>query len=84
MPRFHFNVYDGYSTHDRNGTDLDDIHEARRTALRRASVLLDEEAMRGRLGEDWRLEVTDGAGVLLFRLDFIVEAQATASDRLEG
>ena len=36
--------------------------------------LLDDEAARGRLGEDWRMVVTDEAGVLLFRFDFIVEA----------
>ena len=73
MPCYHFNVYDGVSTHDRDGTAFADVHEARREALRRASTLLDDEVMRGRFGEDWQIEVTDEAGRLLFRLDFIVE-----------
>lgn len=73
MPRFHFNVYDGVSTHDRDGIVLADLSEARRHALSRAGALLDEEEQRGRLGEDWRLEVTDENGRLLFRLDFVVE-----------
>lgn len=76
MPRYHFNVYDGFSTHDRDGTELVDAHEARREALRRASGLLDDEVIRGGLGEDWRMEVTDEAGALLFRFDFIVERTA--------
>ena len=76
MPRYHFNIYDGFSSHDRDGTELADVHEARREALRRTSDLLDEEVIRGRLGEDWRMEVTDDAGVLLFRFDFIVERKA--------
>ena len=71
MPQFHFNIYDGIRTHDREGTALPDVHEARREALRRASAFLDEEVIRGRLGEDWRMEVTDDEGRLLFRLDFI-------------
>ena len=73
MPIFHFNVYDGISTHDRDGTTLTDVHEARREALKRASGLLDEEQIRGRLGEDWRMEVTNEDGRLLFRIDFIFE-----------
>ena len=73
MPLFHFNVYDGISTHDREGTTLVDVHEARREALRRASGLLDEEVIRGRLGEDWRMEITNEEGRMLFRLDLIFD-----------
>ena len=76
MPQFHFNVYDGISTHDREGTALPDVHEARREALRRVSALLDEEVIRDRLGENWRMEVTNDEGRLLFRLDFILEELA--------
>ena len=75
MPRYHFNVYDGYSTHDRDGMQLADVHEARREALRLAINLLDDEAASGRLGDDWRMEVTNEAGGLLFRIDFIVELE---------
>lgn len=75
MPRYHFNIYDGISTHDRDGMELPNLGEARRVALRRASLLLDEEELQGRLGEDWRMEVTDETGRLLFRLDFIVETE---------
>ncbi len=73
MPRFHFDVYDGVCTHDRDGIVLADLSEARRHALSRAGGILDEEEQRGRLGEDCGMEVTDENGRLLFRLDFVVE-----------
>ncbi|MGU3537760.1 DUF6894 family protein [Methylobacterium sp. A54F] len=72
MPRFFFNVYDGRSEIDHDGTELSDHHEARRQAIRFAGRILDDEAHRIAIGEEWRMEVTDERGLVLFRLDFMV------------
>lgn len=72
MPRFHFNIHDGVSLPDRRGTDLPGLHEAQVEALRLAGDLLRDGATRRRLGQDWRMEVTDEVGTPLFRLDLTV------------
>lgn len=77
MPRFHFNIYDGISLPDRDGSELADWQEARLEAVRLAGVILRDNATRIALGEEWRMEVTDETGLILFRLDFnVLEAPA--------
>ena len=70
MPRFHFNVRDGSDLPDRDGTELPDLRTARREAVKLAGRLLLDEPDTFWEGSDWRVEVMDAAGVLLFRLDF--------------
>lgn len=72
MPRFHFNIYDGVSETDQEGTELPDWWTARVEAIAFAGVIFKDEARRLALGEDWHMEVTDEAGLVLFRLDFSV------------
>lgn len=80
MPRFHFNIYDGVSLPDPHGTELPDWHSARIEAIRLSGEIVREDAKRLALGQDWHMEVTDNAGLVLFRLDFsIMEAPATQS-----
>jgi hypothetical protein len=77
MPRFYFHVHDGVSELDREGTELPDWEEARLEAIRQTGAILRDEAWHIALGEDWRMEVTDERGLLLFRLDFTVVASPT-------
>ena len=72
MPRYHFNVYDGVVLLDKKGVELPDLIFARREAIRYAGVLLEEGARLESLGQEWRMEVTDGTDLILFRLDFFV------------
>ena len=72
MPRYHFNVYDGHSEMDRIGTEFVNVVEARIQALELAGGLIRESARQADFGEDWRIEVTDSDGMLLFRMDLIV------------
>lgn len=72
MPRFHFNIYDGVNLLDPTGTELPGWDEARSEAVRLAGDVLKDSAHRIALGEDWRMEVTDDTGLILFRLDFSV------------
>lgn len=72
MPLFHFNVCDGVCLPDRDGSDLPDWQAARLEAIRRAGQVLKSEAERIVLGEDWRIEVTDHTGLVLFHMSFMV------------
>ena len=72
MPRYHFNVHDGRTSLDKEGTELPDTHAARREAMILAGALIEDSAKRSELGEEWRMEVTDDAGLLLFRLHFTI------------
>lgn len=81
MPRYHFNVYDGVATLDRDGTQLDGPLHARREGMRLASELMRSEASCPKIGEEWRIEVTDGRGMIMFRIDvMLTDSPATHSD----
>lgn len=79
MPRFHFNVYDGKSYPDEEGTELPDWVAARIEAISVAGHILKDEAKSIALGDDWRIEVTDDTGLIIFQLTI----QATTSPVLE-
>ena len=79
MPRYHFNVYDGVSSLDIEGTELPDWQAARSEAIRLAGEILKDDADSINLGEDWRIEVTDHTGLVLFQMILhVVEAAALA------
>jgi hypothetical protein len=85
MPRFHFHVHDGYSALDVEGTELADWQAARLEAIRLAGDILKHDAHRIALGEDWRIEVTDGAGLILFQMTFlVVESPAMHRELVRG
>ena len=70
MPRYFFNVYDGYSLLDQDGTELPDICTAQNEAIRLSGEILREEGSKFWNGTEWRLEVTDVTGVVIFPLHF--------------
>ncbi|MEL6064001.1 MULTISPECIES: DUF6894 family protein [unclassified Methylobacterium] len=72
MPRFYFHVHDGCSVLDPDGTELADPQAARLEAIRIAGDILKHDAHRIALGEDWRIEVTDDTGLILFQMTFLV------------
>ena len=84
MPRYHFNIYDGITSIDREGTELPDIQAARREAIIFAGAVIEDTGKRLKLGEEWRMEVTDDDGLILFRLDFIVSEAPAVKDRLRS
>ena len=82
MPRYHFNVYDGVTALDGEGTQLDGPLQARREGMRLASELMRSEANCPRIGEEWRIEVTDGRGMILFQIDVMLnDSPATHLER---
>jgi hypothetical protein len=68
MPRFHFDVHDGASQLDKKRTVLPDWEAARIEAICFAGHILQDEAKRTALGEDWPIEVTDHTGLILFQI----------------
>jgi hypothetical protein len=72
MPRYHFNVYDGVEMLDKVGVELPDSKYARREAIRYAGSILEGGSSKDSLGSEWRMEVTNNVGLILFRLDFQV------------
>ena len=72
MPRYHFKVMDGHSEIDHDGTELPDVLSARIEALRLAGEIIKDAAHLASLGSDWRVEVTDDRGLMLFRMGFVV------------
>ena len=78
MPRYHFNVYDNATLIDREGAHLADIDVARGEGIRLAGDLLRSQARKEKFAEDWHVDVTDGRGMILFRIDVAVNASAAA------
>jgi hypothetical protein len=66
MPRYFFNRTDGYVERDREGTELRDLSDARIQAIVFAGESLRDEPEKIWNGDDFRVEVTDDMGLLLF------------------
>ncbi len=53
-----------------DGSELPDLQAAREEAVALAGALLKEASEKFWSGEQWHMDVTDGNGLVLFRLDF--------------
>jgi len=80
MPRFYFNVYDGKSSLDVQGFELPNWEAARIEAIRLAGEILRDEADYIARHEDWRIEVTDSTGLILFWMAFAMLTPAAMRD----
>lgn len=72
MPRFYFNVHDGKSGLDVIGTELPDWQTARIEAVRLAGEILRDDAPHIVLGDNWRIDVTDPRGLILFQMAILL------------
>lgn len=72
VPRYHFNILDGVCLPDTEGTELPDWQAARLEAIRRAGTVLKDDARSVAVGDDWRIEVTDHTGLVLFQMTFLM------------
>ena len=71
MPRYFFNIHDGKNVIDHEGTELRDLDEAKSDAVQLAGQsIADMGDSFWTEGEEWRLEVTDSSGTVLFALKF--------------
>ncbi|UIY45583.1 DUF6894 family protein [Methylobacterium radiotolerans] len=72
------------SSLDDTGAELADWQEARIEAIRLADQIFRDEAQRITFGPDWRIEVADERGLVLFRFDFVaLEAPALSGSHGE-
>lgn len=82
MPRYFFHVRDGRSVPDDTGTELADWAEARVEAIRLCGAIIEDDAERLALSDEWYLDVEDERGLVLFRFSFIsLEAPVLTSQR---
>ena len=65
-------VHDGIADIDRTDVELADWQEARLVAIQHAGAISKDDSRRLALGEDWRMDVTDETGLILFQIDFSV------------
>jgi hypothetical protein len=72
VPRYHFNVLDGVSEYDEAGTEMSGIAEAKREARRYAAGMLADSALIHNPDDEWRIEVTDHHGLILFSLEIMM------------
>ena len=80
MPLFHFQVRTESHVLLTEAIDLADSDQARVEAARRVGDLLKEHAGRLWQDEDWRMDVTDDTGLILFVLQVsAMKAPATQS-----
>lgn len=70
MPRYFFDVQDGASIPDEDGTELTSLVEVRKAAVELAGSLLKDDAESFWKGDSWRIDVSDESRTLLFALHF--------------
>ncbi len=78
MSLFRFQIFDGRSQIDPHTIDLPNLAAARREGIRRAGATLVLDAPIMTPDKDWRLDVTDEQGTLLFRYDFTMTLSPAA------
>jgi hypothetical protein len=83
MPRYFFHVIDGTDVRDEDGTELPDIYVAQTEAIRLTGEILRDMGGRFWNGTEWRLEVSDQQGRVLFVLHFSAEERLPETG-LEG
>lgn len=73
MPRYFFHVTDGRSIPDTEGTELVDIYQAQYEAIQVSGELLRDMGAKFSHGTDWKMEVADALGQIVFVLRFSAE-----------
>ncbi|MBW6527318.1 hypothetical protein KZ813_10745 [Sphingomonas sp. RHCKR7] len=79
MPRYYLNVRDGVSHPDTEGQEFAAIDDARAATVRFAADVMRDEAGPLLRGEDWRVELVDADGRLLFSVIVATVASALAA-----
>ena len=79
MPRYKFHVYDGRVDVKPDEEVLRDVDAARREGIRRAGAALVLDAHTLRADTEWRLEVEDEHGLVLYRMDFSITASSAVA-----
>jgi len=73
MPRYFFDIHDGASSPDRDGTELADLRAARVQAIETAGAILRESPDSLWVGHPWRMEVMDEERRVVVTLYFSIQ-----------
>jgi len=73
MPRYFFNIFDGKDAPDQDGTELADMYVVQSQAIRMSGEILREMGAQFWDGTEWRLEVSNEQGTVLFVLRISAE-----------
>ena len=85
MPRYHFQVRTETHVLIAEAIELRGIDHARLEAARRVGELLKQHAAEIWVDEDWRMDVTDDTGLILFVLHIVaINAAAAPPKRDQG
>ena len=77
MPRYFFDTENGSKFHDRNGVDLADMHQARLYGVKLAGDCVSDDPGLLEAISDFRVEVRNDDGLLLFTVTtFVTESPA--------
>ncbi|WP_157215397.1 DUF6894 family protein [Flavisphingomonas formosensis] len=68
MPRYHFRIFDGRPSSDHVSIELEGPNAARNYLPKLTGDLLREQGDSFWEGEDWRIEVSNEAGLILFAI----------------
>ena len=77
MARYHFNLYDGHNLLDDEGLQLASLSEARTQGVKFVGHALSDAGEAVFRDQEWRLEVTDERGLILFAV-YVSAHDATA------
>jgi GTP-dependent phosphoenolpyruvate carboxykinase len=80
MPRYFFNVIDGRSIIDNQGSELAGLKEARVEAIQLAGAILRDEGDTFWNGQEWHMDVTDASGQSVLKLRFSADDQGIAPE----
>jgi hypothetical protein len=68
VTKYHFNIEDGESTPDAEGTEIDTLAHAKCQAMRMAGQIICDAAETFWDAAEWKMTVTDETGLTLFEL----------------
>lgn len=71
MPRYHFNLHDHRYVPDIEGSELNDFDAAKRRTIKFGAAILAGQPDEFLGATEWRVEVTDQSGVILFAVAWI-------------
>ena len=80
MPRYFFHIRDSNSELDETGTELPDLSTAQAQAIGLSGEILQERGAQLPTGAEWRLEVADEHGCILYVVHFSAEQDTTLAD----
>jgi hypothetical protein len=76
MPRYFFNVHDDTDYPDQLGEELPDVAAAWKEGALVAAEMIRDHLRRLQPGQEWRLEISDQSGALLYVISLNIERAA--------